>query len=499
MQNLQKFLSKYLLPGVFIFWVLFVMVNYFNFHPEYLKAFSISKWLFLNFFIIFWMIFWWIYLYQKFYLDKKFEFKRSPFLHFLIWFLWVFIVWSLEFWIMQKNLWLTWYFSSIWSMFSHLIPVLITLISVFVLSFVLWDKLSNLLKIKWANEKFWIINIIFWLSVILLWLFFLWLFWGLSKIWVLWFGILIWIFSYKSFWNFWNWFIWKKQEKQEFKFLSLETFLYIALFFLISVNIFDIIRPMPIWWDDMWVYLNMPKRIAEDAAILAWQWGQAWMLMTSLWFILWDWYLGTTVAMFLNFFWWLLWVIAIFAFIKHFFKEKIWEKVAGKMALFWAVFYYFMPMITFQSALDMKMDPTLFLFMVWSSLVLFDVFKTDPGVGWNNNLVNENKYKDFSFLTPGSIKMVIWWFILATAFFIKITTAMQIFAFLWVLSFFIFNWKTAVWIIFLETSIFLLWFAQIPEFSPEFKKILAWIFLIFWIIFLFFWLIKKFFWDQKKN
>ncbi len=475
MENLQKFLPKILI-WTFIFWILYVMVNYFQLHPEYFKAFSNSTWLFSGFFMVFWTIFWGIYLYQKFYLDKKVEFKRSPLIHFLIWILWVWLIWTLEFSTMQKSLWLTWYFSSIWAMFWHLIPVLITLITVFVLSFVLWDRISNLLKITWAKEKYWIINIIFWLSVILLWLFFLWLFWVLNKVWVLWFWIFILIFSFSSLKNFWNWFIWKNLEKQEFKFLSLETFLYFALFFLISVNIFDVIRPMPIWWDDMGVYLNMPKRIAEDAAILAGQWGQAWMLMTSLWFILRDWYVGTTVSMFLNFFWWLLWVMAVFAFINRFFKNRI-------MALFWATFYYFMPMITFQSALDMKMDPTLFLFMVWAALILFDK--------WNSIL---DKIRDLThkISLEDKIKWWVWWFILWTAFFIKITTAMQIFAFLWALSFFIFNWKTALWVIFLETSIFLLWFVQIPEFSPEFTKILAIIFWIIWIILIAISKIKKY-------
>jgi len=473
---MQNLLTKYLFSGVFTAWVLFVMLNYFWFHPEYLKAFSGSPWIFFKFFYTFLWWFWIYYLYQKFYLDKKVEFKRSPILHFLIWFLWVWLIWSIEFSLTRESLQLWTYFSSISSMYSHLVPVLTTLSVIFVLGFVLWDKISNLLKISWKSENFWILNLVVWISVILLWLFFLWLFWALNFFWVLWFWILISIFSISSFWNFWNWFVWKNQKKEEFKFLSLETFLYIALFYLISINIFDVIRPMPIWWDDMWVYLNMPQRIAEDSAILAWQWGQAWMLMTSLWFILWDWYVWTTVSMFINFFWGLLSVIAVFAFIYTFFKDKV-------MALFWATFYYFMPMITFQSALDMKMDPTLFLFMVWSALVLFDRWA---------NLLDKIHEKTHQLTREDLIKFWIWWFILATAFFIKITTAMEIFAFIAALSFFVFNWKTALWVIFLETAIFLIWFAQIPEFSPEFTKILAGIFSVIWIFFIAISKIKKF-------
>lgn len=490
MNTLEKFLPKILL-GTFIFWILFVMKNYFDFHPEYSSAFEKSPWLFSTFLITFWVIFWWIYAYKKFFLDEKFKIKFSPILFFLVWIFWVFLIWTLEFTTMQKSLWLTWYFASIWSMFWHLIPPFLTLFTIFVLSWVFWDRISNLLKISWEDSNKWILNIVFWLSVILLLLFFLGLFWALNKIWILWLAVLVAIFSVSSFKNFWNWFIWTWKKSEDYNFFSIETFLFIALFFLISINIFDVIRPMPIGWDDMGVYLNMPKRIAEDAAILAGQWGQAWMLMTSLWFALWDWYDGTTVSMFINFFWWLLSVFAVFAFIYTFFKNRA-------MALFWATFYYFMPMITFQSALDMKMDPTLFLFMAWSALILFDRWvkileklKNSPGTQQDKKTV------------PGlelieKIRFWIWWFILATAFFIKITTSMEVFAFIAVLSFFIFNWKTALWMIFLETAIFLVWFSQIPEFSPEFTKILAWIFSVVWIIFIFFWLIKKIFWEQKK-
>lgn len=56
--------------------------------------------------------------------------------------------------------------------------------------------------------------------------------------------------------------------------------------------------------------------------------------------------------------------MAVFVFVKRFFNER--------MALFASVYYYLMPMITFQSALDLKLDPPLFLFMVTSAIILFD-------------------------------------------------------------------------------------------------------------------------------
>jgi len=243
---------------------------------------------------------------------------------------------------------------------------------------------------------------------------------------------------------------------------------------MISINIFDVIRPMPIGWDDMWVYLNMPQRIAEDAAVLSGQGGQAYMLLTSIWFSLWPEYVWDNVAMFINWFWWILSVFAVFIFTRRFFNEK--------MAIFTATFYYFMPMITFQSALDMKMDPPLFFFMVTWALILFDRWH------WILDKINDLLHR---VSLEEKIKWGIWWMILATAFFIKITTAMELFALVAMLSYFIFNWKTAIWVIFLEIAIFLPLFSQVPEFSETLKNILSIVFWISWIALIWFSKIKK--------
>ncbi|MCD5382891.1 hypothetical protein LR002_02100 [Candidatus Gracilibacteria bacterium] len=472
---MEKFLPKILI-GTFGVRILFVMIEYFKHHPEYLQAFSKSPGLFTSFLITFGVVFGGYFLYKKYYLDQEFKIKFSPLLFLLVGVFGVWLIGNLEFGIMQKTLGLTGYLSSIGAMFGNLLPVFTTLSIIFILSFVLGDRLSNFLKVKWEKENYGILNIVFGISVILFGLFILGLLGLLTKFWILGCAIFIAIFSLPSFKNFWNWFIGKGKEAEKFEFFSLETFLFIALFFLISVNIFDVIRPMPIGWDDMGVYMNMPKRIAEDAAILAGQSGQVWMLMTSLGFILWEGYVGTTVSMFINFFGGFLGILAVFAFINTIFKNR-------KMAIFGATFYYFMPMITFQSALDMKMDPTLFLFMVGSALIIFN-----GGL----KLLDKMHEKTHQLSLEEKIKFGIGGFILATAFFIKITTAMGIFALLGALSFLIFNWKTAVGVIFLESAIFLLWFARIPEFTPEFIKILAGIFGVLGIIFIAISKIKKF-------
>lgn len=44
--------------------------------------------------------------------------------------------------------------------------------------------------------------------------------------------------------------------------------LFMILTFLISVNFINIVRPMPIGWDDLGVYMNYPQIMANNGSIL---------------------------------------------------------------------------------------------------------------------------------------------------------------------------------------------------------------------------------------
>lgn len=44
--------------------------------------------------------------------------------------------------------------------------------------------------------------------------------------------------------------------------------LFMILTFLISVNFINIVRPMPIGWDDLGVYMNYPQIMANNGEIL---------------------------------------------------------------------------------------------------------------------------------------------------------------------------------------------------------------------------------------
>jgi hypothetical protein len=44
-------------------------------------------------------------------------------------------------------------------------------------------------------------------------------------------------------------------------------FFFFVLTFLVAVNFINIVRPMPIGWDDLGVYMNNPKIIAENGSL----------------------------------------------------------------------------------------------------------------------------------------------------------------------------------------------------------------------------------------
>lgn len=57
------------------------------------------------------------------------------------------------------------------------------------------------------------------------------------------------------------------------------------LTFLISVNFINIVRPMPIGWDDLGVYMNFPQIMANNGAIAKGVGMVAWQVLTGIGFM----------------------------------------------------------------------------------------------------------------------------------------------------------------------------------------------------------------------
>lgn len=73
-------------------------------------------------------------------------------------------------------------------------------------------------------------------------------------------------------------------EQVNFPLISTEI-LFLILTYLISVSFINIIRPMPIGWDDLGVYMNYPQIMANNGTILKGVGMMAWQTFTGIGFM----------------------------------------------------------------------------------------------------------------------------------------------------------------------------------------------------------------------
>jgi len=154
-------------------------------------------------------------------------------------------------------------------------------------------------------------------------------------------------------------------EKQVQPYLLSTEFLFLVTTLVISVSFISVIRPFPIGWDDLWVYMNYPKLIAAAGWNIALGQMYSWQLFTGIWFL----FKSQSFAFFLNSF------ASILAFFSILLGTKIvlWSDKAPRINLWllmWTVFLV-LPMVIFQVTKDMKLDVGLFAlsFAVVSILV----------------------------------------------------------------------------------------------------------------------------------
>jgi hypothetical protein len=151
-----------------------------------------------------------------------------------------------------------------------------------------------------------------------------------------------------------------------FPFLTAEFFFFV-LTFLVAVNFINIVRPMPIGWDDLGVYMNNPKIIAENGSLrgLGIMAGQS---FTAIGFL----FHSAPQAFFLNQVGGILSLIFIILSVRRLLSAETVKRHFIHVPLLAATAFYAMPMIVFQQAKDMKLDPTLFAITVAAIFLLFE-------------------------------------------------------------------------------------------------------------------------------
>ena len=470
-----NYLFKILITVIFSIVIAFF---YYSVYPGHIENFNWYIWYLIPLFLVYGT-------YKYLNKDKK-EVEFS-----LYWILWyfllnLFILSIFFFWINDVSIinweWKYWAATGITLFFKIMIlsifPIILTYINI-----AFGRKISKNIWILKEDREEWIYNFLLSLG---LWFFsFLFLvsifgFVGLYNFYVV-FIILLWfsIFSLKEIWELWEWFInyrvsFKNHNLSDSslikniapKLLSTE-FLFIVWSIILAVNLISIVRPMPIGWDDLWVYMNYPRQMA-NAGTLDFLGGMyAWQVLTGIWYMIYE----PTQAFFLNNLGWFLSFIVIILITSDLLKQEKYKTLIN-IPLLLSVVFISMPMVVFQQAKDMKLDEWLFFI---SAIVLYLIIK----------FFN----KDFIIKKKNILLLVIWilaWF----AFSIKITSLLLISGIIWIIFYSKLGFSGFLGYIWIYGSLFTkawLWsYLNIvyDRTNVLFINYISWVFFVLWITFL---------------
>jgi hypothetical protein len=148
---------------------------------------------------------------------------------------------------------------------------------------------------------------------------------------------------------------------------------------LVSINCVNIVRPFPIGWDDLGVYMNFPKILAYSESTLH-QGMVLWQSFVGVGFL----HGSATQAFFLNGLGGILALATVYAGITYFLDRLTTRESAESsgtfglhLPLFAVATYASMPMVIFQLAKDMKLDSGLLAISIVALVCLFEGMRTE--------------------------------------------------------------------------------------------------------------------------
>jgi hypothetical protein len=159
------------------------------------------------------------------------------------------------------------------------------------------------------------------------------------------YSLIVWLSDYSIEYDIEEW--------SYLKLISTE-FLFLVSSLILSVTLISIVRPFPIWWDDLWVYMNVPHLMAQAGTIMETGWMVVWQTFTWIGYM----FGSPTQAFFLNIVWGFLSFILIVVIISDLLKENINNNEANNKVLVktktflnisllaWTIFIA-MPMVVF--------------------------------------------------------------------------------------------------------------------------------------------------------
>ncbi len=416
---------------LFLFGVFVIFQYYFEFnHVEKISSTT-------GIYLIIVLILYWIYKIFKTQQVHKYQDKYISYKYTELWGIFLVnlsILSIMFFWVWENALWngILLFIKIIW---YSLLPLWISLVS--------WGFWKFLLeKIDWFNEQNNVFkNIAAFTLGFSLFVFILVALWILGFLNIATCVIIVWIF-----WVFW----WKKcldflsiMSTSEIKtqqtntnssyILSSEFFYFIAVL-VVWVSLITIIRPFPIGWDDLGVYMNYPQLFAHAWEVSMLWWMHSWQVFTSIWYL----FQSATQAFFLNAIGW----IASFIFLWNIFQKYFsWDNVRQfvNIPLILSTIFISMPMVIFQQAKDIKHDAGLFFLSIGILYILFHILQSDNFSEYKTKALNFIWINNFN-ISSSLILFLVIWFVLGFTFTVKVTSLLLILWVFWVLFYAYFSY-----------------------------------------------------------
>jgi hypothetical protein len=191
---------------------------------------------------------------------------------------------------------------------------------------------------------------------------------------------------------------------------------------------------MPIGWDDLGVYMNYPQIMANNGVIIKGIGMMTWQTLTGIGFM----FHSAPQAFFMNQIGGILSIIVLVVTFGSLMKTKnISEKSEGitsflNLPLLGATMFYAMPMVIFQQAKDMKLDPGLFFVScigIYGMIYLFLRYRENLELTSEQSAMEKNKEDtpvEFFAHHKNLAYIAIIGAIVGLAFVIKVTTLMLI-------------------------------------------------------------------------
>ncbi len=253
-----------------------------------------------------------------------------------------------------------------------------------------------------------------------------------------------WIYSYEISFDI--------DEGKYLKLISTEL-LFIVATLLLSVNLINIVRAFPIGWDDLWAYMNIPNLLVEQWNLFGFAWMYTWQIFTGIWYM----FGSATQAFFLNNVWWFLSFIALVLIVSDLLSYSKEDKEGSylNVPFLVATIFISMPMVIFELAKDMKLDPGLFFFSVVTLYIFYKFILINSDEKWGIKWIIMSFIKWWDDEVKNNYKLLfVIWFLAWFVFSVKFTSLMLISAIIGVL-FFVRFWLLAfLWYLWVFFAIF---------------------------------------------